>query len=317
MRALLLFVFIFPSFVLGTEEYKTQIFEKHNTVIDNSVDLEDRRYRFKSLKISDANCAKLKAKRKIMDEHRGAPEFKALLAEVLVLTPMCYMDVNASDSDKLVGFKFANESKNEINSQTEEFESSRQFIFRFDERDPRALSIAITDDSNLKGRMSHDLLETTIILIPRVVYPYITSKLNTGKTIDIVLPTNETMKLDAKTKEIISCPLVESKIDMTASRHERTFVGLKYTGNGIMIRVDRRAGTPEHIYDVSYNKNENIKKAIVTHKGKKCLVPKELIWENAHNADKATYLKHASDGDFLKEVINPVCKWELTMADIK
>ena len=26
--------------------------------------------------------------------------------------------------------------------------------------------------------------------------------------------------------------------------------------------------------------NENIKKAIVTHKGKKCLVPKELIWES-------------------------------------
>ena len=65
MRALLLFIFIIPSYVLSTEEYKSQLFEKHNTVIDNSVDLEDRRYGFKPLKISDANCAKLKAKRKI------------------------------------------------------------------------------------------------------------------------------------------------------------------------------------------------------------------------------------------------------------
>ena len=132
----------------------------------------------------------------------------------------------------------------------------------------------------------------------------------------VILPTEEVIWFDAMTKEIIGGVLEETPIDMTESRHHRKFAGIDYTGNGIMIRADRRAGTPEHTYGVSYNVNERIRDALITHKDKECIVNKNMIWENTENPDVTAYFKYASDQDFLDIVINSICGWNLTMDDI-
>ena len=97
----------------------------------------------------------------------------------------------------------------------------------------------------------------------------------------------------------------------------RGFAGLSYTGRGLMIRVDRRSGTPEHIYTQAFNQNERINEATLTYRGKTCYVAKELIWANATNADLGAYFLYASDEEFLAKVVNPKCGWKLTLADLQ
>jgi len=168
--------------------------------------------------------------------------------------------------------------------------------------------------------MSSDLLESTVIFLPRKNLPYVEVEQDQETescTRKIYLPTGEFMVLNAMTNEIIDGVLKESPMDMTVSRHNRKFAGLEYTGNGIMIRADRRAGTPEHTYTQSFNVNEQISKATITRKGKTCLVSKDLIWENTKNADIGAYFKYSTDQEFLDKVINPICGWGLRLSDLE
>ena len=253
--------------------------------------------------------------RRLMNNSTGAQR-EAYLKEVLKYMRACSVDIFA-DGNEVVGFKMENESKNAINPRTAEHGSSRSFSFEFDQRNKQDINIHITENSGLTGRMSHDLLETKIVFVPRRVVPYIDmnhDQVNCAHK--VILPTNEYILFDAITKEIIGGVIEEEAMDMTESRHQRKFAGLEYTGNGIMIRADRRAGTPGHTYNVSYNVNERIKDAVITHKGKECIVNKSYIWENTDNPDTTAYFKYATDQEFLDTVINPLCGWNLMMDDI-
>ena len=249
----------------------------------------------------------------------GSPEFQKKLERVLSLANLCNMDVGVDENGDLVQISFTNDSKNAINPMTSQEGSSREFRLNFEERSKQNMNITITENSGLTGNMSHDLLESTIILIPRKVLPY--AEVEQDKDSEscerkIFLPTGEFMILNAITNEIVAGVIKESKMDMTESRHQRKFAGLEYTGNGIMIRADRRAGTPEHIWAQSFNVNEKIAQATITRKGKTCVVSKELIWVNTKNADIGAYFKYGTDQEFLDKVINPICGWGLTLKDL-
>ena len=235
---------------------------------------------------------------------------------ILRLESACSVRVREQNG-KVAGFEFENDSKNAVNPRTAEHGSSRSFYFEFDQRNKRDINLNITENSGLTGKLSHDLLETKILFVPRRVVPYIDmnhDQVNCAHK--VILPTNEYILFDAITKEIIGGVLEEAPMDMTESRHQREFAGISYTGNGIMIRADRRAGTPEHTYNVSYNVNEKIRDAVITHKGKECIVNKNMIWENTDNPDTTAFFKYASDQEFLDTVINPICGWNLMMDDI-
>lgn len=267
------------------------------------------------VKLNNEFCRREQELRTQLPSATGAQR-EALLKEILKNMKACSVNVIV-DGDEINGFSFTNESENAINPRTAEFGSNREFNFRFDQRNKQDMHLHITEDSGLTGRMSHDLLETMIVFVPRRVVPYIdmnTDQVNCG--IKIVLPTDEYILFDAITKEIIGGVLEEQPMDMTESRHHREFAGLNYTGNGIMIRADRRAGTPEHTYNVSYNVNERVRDAVVIHKGKECIVNKNMIWENTEDPDETAYFMYSSDQEFLDTVINPICGWNLTMDDI-
>jgi hypothetical protein len=273
-----------------------------------------------SVKIDQKHCdLETQERAKLNQLTYGTPAFETKLQRVLALSRLCRMSVNVDENGDLVEIQFENNSQNAINPRTSENGSNRQYRFIFEERSKQNIHLSITDDAGLTGLMSSDLLESTIVFIPRKNLPYVEPVQDSQSetcTRKIFLPTGEFMILNALTNEIIDGVLKEYPMDMTASRHQRKFAGLEYTGNGIMIRADRRAGTPEHTYTQSFNVNENISKAIITRKGKTCLVSKDLIWENTMNADVGAYFKYSTDQEFLDKVINPICGWGLSLSDL-
>lgn len=262
------------------------------------------------------NCDKMDEIRSTLGDLTGEAR-QAALDELRKYSKQCYINVKKNGDGKLVEMNFENDTKNAINPRTAPEGSTRSFYFQFDGREKQDMNLHITENSGLTGKLSHDLLETKIIFVPRRVVPYMDMNHDqVNCAMKVILPTNEYILFDALTKEIIGGVLEEAPMDMTESRHHREFAGIEYTGNGIMIRADRRAGTPEHTYGVSYNVNEKIKDAVITHKGKECVVNKKLIWENTQDPNATAYFKYATDQDFLDTVINPVCGWNLMMDDI-
>lgn len=247
------------------------------------------------------------------DELRG--ENPINLAAILYYGKLCSQNIVSSD-EGVVGFELENKTQNTINPRSAD--STRTFKFSFEQRHTHNSHMSVTENSGLTGSLSHDLLETKIILLPRNFIPWMEVYLFNGTEYRRVhLPTGESIDFNTISGEIVSGVFKEGPMDMTANRHERKFVSLEYLGRGIMIRVDRRAGTPEHIYTQSFNRHERLREATLTHQGKTCYVPKELIWENAHDADKTTYFKYRSDQEFLDRVVNPRCHWNLTLADLE
>jgi hypothetical protein len=174
------------------------------------------------------------------------------------------------------------------------------------------MMISITEDSQLTTRMSHDMLETEIQFLPRKVIPFI--KINQGSLEtrrEVVLPTGESIVVDFSKNKIVGGVLETQDIDLEPSRHKRKFIGINYTGNGIMIRADRRAGTPRHIYKTSYNSNEKVSKATLVYQGQTCYIDKALIWANSENADLGAYFRYSDDQEFIDKVIKPQCGWDI------
>jgi hypothetical protein len=162
--------------------------------------------------------------------------------------------------------------------------------------------------------MSHDLLETDLQFIPRKTLPYI--KVNSNATTtkrEVVLSTGESVLINFNGNKIVGGVLSEEAPSIIASRHTREFAKIKYSGNGIMIQADRRAGTPRHNYNVSFNRNEKIKHATLTHKGQSCQVLKRDLWHNTDNGDVSAYLKYESDQELMDKVITPQCGWTLDL----
>lgn len=308
MTALVLLVLCSLAVAQANEEHLRQLtqFEEVSEAqgkYDEKLDLSFSR----TLKISPEHCVRARELRS-----RPQPHYPVIVA----MEKLCYQTAYVDSQERVVGFDFINETKNNINPRSEHG-SDRTFRFRFPLRHSQNMHISITENAGLTGNMSHDLLETTIVLLPRKVIPSIeVLQVGEREIRRVQLPTSETIDFDTSTNEIVDGVMSEAAMDMNPSRHARRFAGLQYNGRGLVIRVDRRAGTPEHIYTQSFNQHERIKEATVTYRGKTCYVPKNLIWANAHNADLGAYVLYASDKDFLEKVINPKCGWKLALADL-
>jgi hypothetical protein len=261
------------------------------------------------LEVSSAYCEIYKQKRAEIEVHVGTSRFSTEFNKLEPLSNLCSLTVFASEkSNNLTGFTF-----------TRKFQQGgeRSMSFMFDDRAMNDIKLAITDDSQLTGSMSHDLLETTIQFIPRRVIPYIKLNQDTLETKrEVVLSTGESIIVDFANNKIVGGVLESKDIDLNPSRHARKFVGLSYKGNGVMIRADRRAGTPRHIYRTSFNSNEKISKATLSYQGDTCYVDKALIWANSDNADLGAYMRYESDQELVDKVITPICGWDIDLDSI-
>lgn len=180
----------------------------------------------------------------------------------------------------------------------------RLYNFEFPERARQGIVLRITDDTQSTDGLSARLLETSLYFFPRKVIPSVEA-IDGGA--ELTLPTGEKV-LFSEAKRIVSGVLTEtSPLDLTQDRSKRKFAQLKYTGEGLTIRVDRRAGTPETIYNVPYNVNEDIKNATLTYKGKICKVPKALLWDQ--NESRGFFFLYSTDEEFYSKVVIPKCGW--------
>ena len=264
-------------------------------------------------------CAEYKARSKATPLMSLSNEDRArAIQELRPYSRLCYISAGR-EGQNVTTINFKNDTPNDINPTASESGTgaSREFHFEFPGRTKRNMALKITDNAALNAGMSANLLETTIVFIPRKVVPYIELDANDPAHRKLILPTGESVTFDAVSQEIKDGALEESTIDVAESRHTRKFANVRYTGNGISIRVDRRAGTPEHIYSVAFNSNERIREATVSHKGKVCYVSKSLLWQNAENPDLTPIFKYSTDQEFLDVVANRQCKWNLTMRDIE
>lgn len=270
------------------------------------------------IEVSKKHCKELRYRWSQVSAKPGTPEYQRAVEKLKPLTRLCYQSASVNDEGEVTAFTMTNETKNGSNPRTSPYGSDRQWIFSFSERSKQDMHVRITDNSGLTGKISNDFLETSLIFIPRKVLPYMEFGERNGRpTRKVYLPTNEAVVFDAESKEIWGGALKELPMDMNPSRHHRNFAGILYKGKGIMIRADRRAGTPEHIYSQAYNVNERIKVATITHQEKTCYVSKDLIWQGAFDLNFFTYFKHSTDQEFLDEVINPLCGWNLDLEDIQ
>ena len=88
-----------------------------------------------------------------------------------------------------------------------------------------------------------NFLLSKFYFFPRVVVPHSELSANESQII-VTLPTNEKVYFDAKTKEIVGGVLEEGPIDLSPSRFNRKFPNIKYTGSGIVLRVNARGRDP-------------------------------------------------------------------------
>ncbi len=246
-------------------------------------------------------------------------EFSKFIKIVNKITSICMVEGQENDKGDIVSILINNNGSPRINphGNGEHDSSKRTFRFSFKERSKQDIKLEITDDSALTKRLSHDLLHTTLVFIPRKVMPYVEAKIVNGKELLImVLPTGEKVIFDKRTNEIIGGALSEKPMDFNPSRHNRKFAAIDYTGKGISIRADRRAGLPEKTHKVAFNKNER-SKAVIKHQGKSCYVSKSDIWANSTNGEHTTpYFKYKSDQEFLDQVIRAKCGWNIGLNDL-
>lgn len=305
-----LFSLILSSVAFGQELLDQVTNPQH--LIDENVEFSNNEMpAMKTLSFSPTHC---QIQRDLRQQY-SYPWPDDIRRQIQENSELCYLSVNVNDDEQITGFQLSNETKNAINPMISENGSSRQWEFIFEERSRANIKIEITDDSGLTGRMSHDFLHTDITIIPRKTIPYVINNEELEQKI-VVLATGEKVIFDGINNTIVEGVLEEGPMDMEASRHKRKFAPIKYKGKGIMIRSDRRSGTPEHIYNVSYNVNEKIKLATITYQDKVCYIPKEKVYTNAKNPEVGTYLIYGSDKDMLEKVINPGCGWDLTLDDI-
>ena len=84
-------------------------------------------------------------------------------------------------------------------------------------------------------------METLMVFIPRENQFHIEE---VGDELAITLPTGEEAIMSSKKKVFLRGVLSEKAIDMNPDRSQRKFAQVDYSGIGMVIRVDKRAGDP-------------------------------------------------------------------------
>ncbi len=280
----------------------------------------------RSLPLYKRACTEARDMRRALP-HRSASDFQEKLQLVLNREKNCYVEGIADEETGVIqGFVLKNTHSAKINpagsrSSFEATGPSREFYFSFNGRSRQNMHLSIKDDVALTGFDSSDTMMKSMIFIPRKIFPYI--EINEADQdcchTKVYLPTGEFALFDRFSKQIVDGVLKELPIDRSTNRHTRKFAQIIYSGNGITIEASRRGGSPERTHKASYNSNENIKQAIIKHKGEVCKVSKSVIWEGTNGTGLINF-KYNTDQEFLDQVINRSgangCNWNLTMADI-
>ncbi|MBD66235.1 MAG: hypothetical protein CME62_13575 [Halobacteriovoraceae bacterium] len=217
--------------------------------------------------------------------------------------------INPSENNSpetIVGFTFSNDGKRPE-------QGVRKFSFLAPGNNPQFAGIKIQEDAQTSGGDSHNLMETSLYVIPRRNVP--TMRLNEETNIfEVTLPTGEKAYFDGETMRLINneeSVLHSGVQDVRTDRHSRTFADINYRGEGVSIRVDARSGNPEVPRTTTFNNNEQGTQAILTYQGEECRVAKTSLFTEENNNDATFYVK-LTDRELNERVLKPLCGWDIS-----
>ncbi len=155
------------------------------------------------------------------------------------------------------GFQIVNRGPNEIVATGDQ----REWQFISSDNSRRETYITIGD--GIGGRVSNNL-ESVIVLIPRRVQPRVESL---GNVVRVTLATGERVIFDKASGRVLRGAFRENRVT------QGNFNNVAYTGTGISIRINKRAGDPR----------ESQGQATITQNGRSCQVPTSQLWNRDAN----------------------------------
>lgn len=141
-------------------------------------------------------------------------------------------------------------------------------------------------DSPGTGKLP-DLMESAIIMIPRVTRPRVEDK---GDETHVLLPTGERVVFHKESKVILRGALSEKAVDKNPNEEKRKFPQIDYHGYGLTITQNARGYHPL-----------SSKTATVNYQGKTCTIPSSELWQGVE-------FKYSSDDD-LKKYLKEKCSY--------
>ncbi len=174
-----------------------------------------------------------------------------------------------SSSNHTEGFSFDNMGPNKILKK-----GQRTYLFHYLEHAEQNVSLMVDDaPNNTISQTMHSLF----MFFPRKQLPTVEQN---ASTLDVTLPTGEKVSFKKDSKEIVSGVFSEGAQD------KNHFVDLKYSGKGIVLRVNGRGQSPE----IGQFGKERIDEQFGIHgtkevlilngsTGQRCVRPKTDFWE--------------------------------------
>lgn len=154
-----------------------------------------------------------------------------------------------------------------------EYQIARSFDFQYTDRARSDMRLIISDQPDDTSSHAHWSVMT---FLPRNVLPSIKK---IGEELEVTLPTNEKIKFNAKTREIMGGVMTEGPMAQD-DRGRAKPAAVNYTGSGVVIRADKIGDLP--IGDIEKKDGTtapSVSVATISKKGQKdCKVPARDIW---------------------------------------
>ena len=191
-------------------------------------------------------------------------------------------------------FSFVNVGFNKVVKRSN---SSRTFNFEYPEHARQNIAMQIDDAPN--DTISHTM-HSIFMFFPRNQLPVLEQL---DKTMQVTLSNGEKMVFDKDSKEIIGGVFEEGPVDISADRARRQYPELKYSGRGVVLRVNARGQSPQlseyekEKIDMDFGTKGSAEVLILNGMtGQKCRRPKIDFWDSLDVAP--IEFKFATDEEF-------------------
>ncbi len=186
--------------------------------------------------------------------------------------PRSHYNVILEDTQGLTGFSFENRGINRIIPSAYVIGAgpAREYGFIFPGRARKDIHLTITD---LASEQFNNRMNTVFVFLPRKVLPAI--KLSDDESVlTVTLPTEETVRFNAVSKEIIDGVLTEGNpIDLSPNEKTRKAADVTYNGSFVLIRGSRRGMSPIFGTVMTVQKGS-----------KKCSIPSKDLWKQEEHS---------------------------------
>jgi len=174
-------------------------------------------------------------------------------------------------------FSFVNVGPNKI---IKGLNASRTFNFEYPEHARQNIAMQIDDAPN--ESISHTM-HSIFMFFPRSQLPLLEQL---KKTMEVTLPNGEKMIFDKDSKEIIGGVFQEGALDNISDRTKRQYPDLRYSGRGVVLRVNARGQSPQlneyekEKIDMEFGSKGSAEVLIINGTtGEKCRRPKIDFWD--------------------------------------